>query len=84
MTFITSVNPIKECATLLRFSLALPKSIYGENPNPEMVKQMLHGNRTGIQDDQVIWEQISLTAPRNFTTQDKAVLAFQGFCKSFF
>jgi hypothetical protein len=84
MTFITSVNPINDCTTLLRFSLGLPKSIYGPNPAPQMVQQMLKGNRTGIQDDQVIWEKISLTAPRNFTTQDKAVLAFQGFCKSFF
>lgn len=84
MTFITSVNPQDDCTTLLRFSLGLPKGVYGPNPPPQMVQQMLKGNRSGIQDDQVIWEQMSLTAPRNFTTQDKAVLAFQGFCKSFY
>ena len=84
MTFISSVNLVDDCTTLLRFSLGLPKDVYGPNPAPQMVEQMLKGNRAGIGDDVVIWEQISLSAPRNFTTQDKAVLAFQGFCKSFY
>jgi 3-ketosteroid 9alpha-monooxygenase subunit A len=81
--FITSVNPVSECTTLLRFSLALPKKFYGEHPSAKMVAGMLQGNKSGIQDDQVIWENLSLTSPPNFTAQDQAVLAFQEFCERF-
>ncbi len=83
MVFITSVNPIGERLTRLRFSLALSKKVYG-NPAPQRVlDSMLQGNRVGIQCDAVIWENMSFTSPRNHTAQDAAVLAFEEYCHRF-
>lgn len=83
MVFITSVNPIGERLTRLRFSLALSKTKYG-SPVPERVlESLLWGNKTGIQCDAVIWENMSFTSRRTHTSQDAAVLAFEDFCTRF-
>jgi hypothetical protein len=81
--FITSVTPISETASLLRFSLALLKEKYGDPPPEILQRRMLEGNKYGIQSDVVIWEHLSMTSPRKFTAQDQAVLAFKEFCERF-
>jgi hypothetical protein len=83
LTFITSVNPINERLTRLRFSLALSKKVYGNPPAPHVLQAMLQGNRSGIQDDAAIWENMSFTSPRTHTNQDVAVLAFEEYCNQF-
>jgi 3-ketosteroid 9alpha-monooxygenase subunit A len=83
MTFITSVNPIDKGLTRLRFSVGLPKKIYGDPPAAPMVEKVLQGNRNGIQCDVVIWENMSFTSPRNHTSLDAAALAFEAFCHEF-
>lgn len=83
MAFMTSVNPLSKKLTRLRFSLALPRAKYGPSVPERVLEAMLQGNKTGIQYDMVIWENMSFTSPRNHTAQDKAVLAFEEFCQRF-
>jgi nitrite reductase/ring-hydroxylating ferredoxin subunit len=83
MVFITSVNPISEHKTMLRFSLGLSKKHYGDPAPPKLVERILEGNKIGIGCDAVIWEQMSMTSPRNFTAMDDAVLAFKEYCHRF-
>jgi phenylpropionate dioxygenase-like ring-hydroxylating dioxygenase large terminal subunit len=83
MVFMTSVNPIGENLTRLRFSLALSKKVYGDPAPDRVVQSMLQGNRNGIQCDVIIWENLSHTSPRNHTAQDAAILEFEQFCEQF-
>lgn len=83
MVFITSVNPIGENLTRLRFSLALAKKVYGD-PVPERVlHSLLQSNQSGIQYDQIIWENMSHTSQAHYTSQDAAILEYQKFCERF-
>jgi 3-ketosteroid 9alpha-monooxygenase subunit A len=83
MVFITSVNPIGEHLTRLRFSMGLAKKVYGDPPPERLLQSLLKGSRDGIQDDALIWENLSPTAPRHYTPQDAAIQAFEAFCQRF-
>lgn len=79
---ITGSVPTASGDCVIRLSLALPKS-HHPVPNPHYSKSLLDYSLMGIEQDQVMWENMSLAAPVKFTSQDAAVIKFQNFCEKF-
>lgn len=80
---ITTATPTADDCSTLRFSLALPVRVFGPQPRPELCQQFLQYVRQGLEQDQVIWEHMSMTSPQKLTPADEGILTFQKFCLEF-
>lgn len=80
---ITTATPQPDGSCMIRLSLALPHAHYGPKPNEQFTSYLLAQSRKGLTDDQLMWENLSTTAPQRLTVHDRAIIAFQSFCRSF-
>jgi hypothetical protein len=48
-----------------------------------MTQAILTYSRGGLEDDQVMWENMSLAQPPKYVAQDAAILQFHEFCERF-
>jgi 3-ketosteroid 9alpha-monooxygenase subunit A len=80
---IVGATPSLEGQCTLRVSLALPRAIYGDTPNSEILAYFLEQIKAGIEDDMAIWEHISISSTNRFMDTDTAVVEFRNFCKRF-
>lgn len=82
-TVITTATPQPDGSCMIRLSLALPHAHYGPVPDKQFAGYLLTQSRKGLTDDQLMWENLSPSAPQRLTVHDKAIIAFQNFCRSF-
>jgi nitrite reductase/ring-hydroxylating ferredoxin subunit len=82
-TVITATTPISTNEARIHLSLALPIAAYGPKPPPQMTQAILTYSRGGLEDDQVMWENMSLAQPPKYVAQDAAILQFHEFCERF-
>ncbi|HET7081876.1 MAG TPA: Rieske 2Fe-2S domain-containing protein [Chloroflexia bacterium] len=80
---VTCATPITENDCLVRFSLAVPAGEGSTPPSEEFCQRVLRESKSGLEQDQVIWENMSINAPCHYTAMDAAVLAFKEFCRPF-
>ncbi len=82
-TIITGTTPTMDGKSVIRLSLALPIKLYGPIPNEEFCRRLLDYSKKGIEDDRVMWENMSTTYPHKYTPEDSAVREFHRFCELF-
>ena len=82
-TVITCATPTTEDRCLLRVSLGLPISHYGPHPPKELATTLLGYIRSGLQQDQVIWDHMNHRQSQRLLPGDHAVAQFQNFCTQF-
>jgi len=80
---MTAATPQPDGHCILRLALAFPIEKYGTQPDQAFCDRLLVANQRGLQDDQVIWERLSPTAPHRLTSQDSGVIEFQKYCQRF-
>lgn len=80
---ITATTPISANEARIHLSLALPIDHYGAEPSADFVKHILKHSRNGLEDDQVMWENLSPNLPPTYVQQDAPILAFHQFCHQF-
>jgi nitrite reductase/ring-hydroxylating ferredoxin subunit len=81
-TVITAATPVGPASCLLRLTLALPVELYGPAPTDEG-DRLLQYSRMGIEQDRVMWENLSATSTPHFMPDDLAVERFHLFCERF-
>lgn len=82
-TVITGATPTPEGGTVIRLSLALPTASYGNPPPAQFYQYLLEMSRNGLEDDRLMWDNLSPTAPHRYVGPDAAVMAFQHYCRRF-
>lgn len=82
-TVITCATPTAEGQCWLRVSLGLPISHYGLHPSRELTTTLLGYIRSGLQQDQVIWDHMNHRQPQRLLPGDHAVAQFQNFSAQF-
>lgn len=82
-TVMTTSTPQPDGSCMIRLSLALPHAHYGPTPNTQFASYLLAQSRKGLTDDQLMWENLSPTAPQRLTVHDHPCVAFQEFCRTF-
>lgn len=80
---LTGATPTEDGYCVIRLSLLLPKKVHGDPPNPQFYNHLLKQSKLAVEDDRVMWESISPTAPSKFTSWDEPILEFHKFCQAF-
>lgn len=82
-TFITAATPTQRDECLIRLTLCLPTSVYGRAPTEEQYGYLLRYSRAGLEQDRMIWENVSPAAPNHLTPDDEPIVRFHAFCARF-
>ncbi len=79
---ITGATPTQDGSCIVRLSVALPRAA-GDAAAAVFSHHLLHYSRAGLEQDRLLWENLSPAARPRFTRRDAAVLAFRKFCRAF-
>jgi 3-ketosteroid 9alpha-monooxygenase subunit A len=80
---ITAATPTPDGACVVRLSLAVPTPSDSSEPSQDWCRMMLGYSRAGLEQDRIIWENLSITSPSRLTVQDSVVIQFREFCQRF-
>jgi 3-ketosteroid 9alpha-monooxygenase subunit A len=82
---ITGATPVPGGSCVVRFSVALPsgRDPMHPRPSPERVRYLAQQSRGGIEQDQVVWENLQPPAQPRYGPEDVAVVAFRDYCRQF-
>jgi 3-ketosteroid 9alpha-monooxygenase subunit A len=79
ITGATDASAPGECT--IRLSIAFPRAAWPEAPPPAVSETLLAHSRRGLDEDRVVWENLSLEAPPRWMPEDQPSLAFFDFCR---
>lgn len=82
-TVITATTPRSEREALIHLSVALPIATYGPQPPSQVSEAILQYSRKGLEDDQVMWENMDPNQPPKYVAGDEPILRFHEFCRQF-
>lgn len=82
---ITGATPKAEQDCVIRFGLAVPSGRGSSQaaPSLERIKYLARQSRGGIEQDQLIWENLRPLANPRYAPEDGPVIRFKKFCKRF-
>ncbi len=67
----------------VRLTFALPRSVYGDSPDPASYQALVDYSRAGIEADHAIWENLAVDFEPHWVAADGAGQAFQAYCRDF-
>jgi nitrite reductase/ring-hydroxylating ferredoxin subunit len=79
---ITASTPTADGEAVIRLSLTMPRSVYGDKPKAEICDHLLRRSRSGLEKDRLVWDNMTAITPR-YTRLDGPVQAFRAFCDRF-
>jgi phenylpropionate dioxygenase-like ring-hydroxylating dioxygenase large terminal subunit len=79
----TAATPTPTGTTLIRVTVATPRSADGSPPDRDVVLTLLRDSKTAFEQDMVIWEHMTAAAPCRHEATDWAVAEFRQFCERF-
>lgn len=78
---ITAATPDPDGGCTVRLSLAVRAAADGSPPKAELCHYLLRQSKAGLEEDQIIWENMSTTVSPRYTAEDASVLGFREFCQ---
>jgi len=81
-TVITGATDLPAGGCVIRLSLAFPKGGVEAAQSAIMYETLLQHSRRGLEEDQIIWENLSTSVQPRWTPEDQPSLAFFAFCES--
>jgi hypothetical protein len=82
-TIITGATDAPDGGCIIRLSLALPRDHFPVEPPRSVIESILAHSRRGLEEDRVVWENLSPTALPSWTLDDHPSLEFYRFCEAF-
>jgi nitrite reductase/ring-hydroxylating ferredoxin subunit len=82
-TVITGATDAGDGNCTVRLTLALPRSHFPDGPTRAFYDPLLAHSRRGLEEDRVIWENISPIAKPAWTNEDHASFVYGQFCENF-
>lgn len=82
-TVITGATDTPDGGCVIRLSLALPRSRFAGGPPPSVYEPLLAHSRRGLEEDQVVWENLSPSTVPSWTVDDHPSVEFFRFCEAF-
>jgi phenylpropionate dioxygenase-like ring-hydroxylating dioxygenase large terminal subunit len=81
---ITGATPTPAGGCIVRFGLAVPSGRgSGQTPSQERIQYLARQSRGGIEQDQVVWENLHRLAKPRYGPEDAAVIQFRNYCERF-
>jgi hypothetical protein len=81
-TVITGATNTPAGGCVIRLSLAFPKSSWRNGPPPDVLERLLRHSRRGLEEDRVVWENLSASVRPHWMPEDETSLRFFEFCKA--
>jgi hypothetical protein len=78
---LTCATPTTQGDTLIRLAIAVSAGAGGAAPDPELCEYLLRQARSGVENDVVIWNRLSLDSPSHYTDEDHCVVEFRRYLR---
>ncbi len=82
---ITGATPEPGHGCVVRFALAVPSKRGSQRvvPSKERIHYLVQQSRGGLEQDQVVWENLRRPAQPRYAPEDGAVISFRNYCEHF-